>query len=250
MVDTFRCRCRANARYLRADCPDHTSHREWGDYPRYVDSLTLAVEEYHEQVLAGHYPRHEVAPPTVWGTRADPMPPVRQWPEKRETWVETPHPEPVQRAVRLLLADAPTIPKNAWKLAQAADDRSLPYRISHAIGYAFDAKTGGLKMKNVMELTGEFTEKGAARKKKVGEAPSDPVDSIRVVVRLPTLLLAGHWIDGGWDFGLILSGRTLVENANWSRLWEVFDAESSTNVRSEGGGDGWVADQLPLDGDT
>lgn len=49
---TFRCRCRGNARYHNAYCPDRGSHGVWAEQPAYVDPVIEAAREYHEAYMA------------------------------------------------------------------------------------------------------------------------------------------------------------------------------------------------------
>ncbi len=177
--------------------------------------------------------------PNVEGTPAqyDATTFARVWPERRQTWTAPTHPEPVQRAIEVSV-DATCVPTNARKIAAAGIRNGWPVRITHAIGYGFDNKTGGLKTKSIMAPIGDGSmttgKKPRLRTHKIGETPADPVDSLRVVVKSPDRLLMGHWVDGGWDSGLALAGHLVVRNCNWGELWEAFtDAESRAHLRGE-----------------
>jgi hypothetical protein len=179
-------------------------------------------------------------PPNVQGTPAeyDERTFARTWPERRETYAAPTLPEPVQRAVEVE-ANVRTLPRNVRTLAALAYSRGFSVRITHAIGYDSNSD-GSQATQDVMEPTGEMTpggKKSAPRPAmhKVGEELLPPVDSIRIVVIAPgNKRFVGHWKNNGWDFGLILDGRTLVRNVNWSQLKEAVDAEGGQDVRAQG----------------
>lgn len=160
------------------------------------------------------------------------------------------HPEPIQRAV-VVGPDERALPPNAAKIARYALTAGWTVRITMAIGYGFDNKTGEVNKKAIKEPTGELTPTGREATKVVGYEMAKAVHSTRVVMLAPDgMMFVGHWAPG-WDCGLILQGRTFVENANWSRLEKAVKAhaESAANVRGESRAAGWFADELPLDGD-
>lgn len=167
---------------------------------------------------------------------------------RQPLYVPPVHPEPVQRA-RRVSADDSVVPPNARKIALRALRNGWNVRITHAIGYAFDNKTGGQKMNPIKQETGETTPKtGKPATKTVGHTPAPPVNSVRVVIQAPSRILVGHWCPG-WDCGLVLAGHVLVANVNWTGLEKAMtDAESEADLLSEERR-GWRADQLPLDGD-
>lgn len=162
--------------------------------------------------------------------------------ERERIRTERPHPDPVQRAIRVDVGAA-CVPPNARKAARYATQCGWSVVITHAVGYLVDPKTGGLQMRDVMEPIGDgsMTEGKNPRLRtyKVGEEPTNAVNSIRVAVRTPQLLIVGYWIDQGWDFGMIISGNTFVRSCNWSGLWEALNAE---------GGEDMCGTRLPLDG--
>jgi hypothetical protein len=169
-------------------------------------------------------------------------------------------PEPIVRSV-VVAADDERVPRDARSLARKIEGAILTY----ARGYVAGAD-GGPAMSSDMEPTGEMTEgsppkpqmkngqptgkmtRGSAPRpamRKVNEVQKPPADSLRLVVRIGDLTYVGHWLDGGWDHGMILRGRTLVGNPafrQWSK--EVKDAASRENVRGEDG-----QGVLPLEGD-
>jgi hypothetical protein len=155
-------------------------------------------------------------------------------------------PQPVHRCVQIREDSvAPALPRNAKALAQCGHAMGYAVRVTHAVGYDSNAD-GSQATQDVMEPTGEMTKggkKSAPRPAmhKVGEELRPPVNSIRVIVRTPDdKRFIGHWKDNGWDFGLILDGRTLVRNCNWTQLKEALDAEGRENLRDT---------QLSLEGD-
>lgn len=166
---------------------------------------------------------------------------AREWDECRETWTPPILPEPIQRAVEVKASD-PCVTLNARKAAGFAQAQGWPVRITHAIGW--DADGDGVKMRDVMETTGAMTKdipardgrparKGRPAKRKVGEEMTEPMSSIRVIIRLPGLLLVGHWFGGNWDTGQIY-GDGNVRNVDWTGLWEALNAQSRQNVLWEG----------------
>lgn len=167
--------------------------------------------------------------PSVIGTPAEYTSTTfaRQWEERRETWVERPHPTPVQRALDVD-PGAACVPKDARKMAlHASGLAGLVVTVRHAIGYAFDPKTGEIKMRNVMAFKEpeEWTEgtekrKPVRKREKVGEVASPPEPSIRVVVRHAEWNLAGFWLNGAWNAGTIVSRDNLVRNVGWRELWD------------------------------
>lgn len=170
----------------------------------------------------------------------------RVWPERRQTYVAPTLPEPLQRCVEISVDSvAPALPRNAKTLATLGHTLGYVVRITHAVGYDSNAD-GSQATEDIMEPTGEMTPGGKKTPprpamKKVGEKLRPPVNSIRVIVRTQDdKRFVGHWKDNGWDFGLILDGRTLVRNCNWTQLREALDAEGRENLRDT---------QLPLEGD-
>jgi len=180
-------------------------------------------------------------PPNVQGTPAtyDERTFARTWPERRRTYVAPTLPEPIQRAVEVD-HDVRTLPPNVRLLAGLAYERSFSVRITHAVGWDMNAD-GTQKTRDTKEPTGEMTpggKKTAPRPatKKVGEEILPPAESIRIVVVAPgNKRFVGHWKDRGFDFGLILDGRTLVRNVNWSQLKEAVVAEGEPDVRASDG---------------
>ena len=167
----------------------------------------------------------------------------RVWPERRQTYVAPTLPEPVQRATEISVDDP--LPRNAKTLATLGHARGWSVRITHAVGYDMN-EDGSQSSTTVWELTGEMT-KGTDKtpprpaKRKVSETIDPPCESIRVIVVAPgNKRFVGHWKNNGWDFGLILDGRTLVRNCNWTQLKEALDAEGREDLRDT---------QLPLQGD-
>jgi hypothetical protein len=158
------------------------------------------------------------------------------------------HPQPVQRAREVHPTNS-VVPQNARKISERANDRGWNVRITHAVGTAYDNKTGGILMKAVKEdVAGELTPTGQQKKRQIGKIPAPVVNSIRVVIQTPDRILVGHWCPG-WDCGLVLAGHVVESNVNWTGLEKAMtDAESRADLRSEERG-GWRADQLPLDGD-
>lgn len=150
-----------------------------------------------------------------------------------EEVTHTTHPEPVQRAV-CVHPDVACVPRNARKIAKAALASGWSVRVTHAVGYGFDTKTGGVKTRAIKEPTGELTPTGRPAMKEIDHVQADPVNSIRVVIQSPDRILAGHWVDDGWDCGLALAGHVVLRNCNWSQLWKEFtDAQSRTDMRGE-----------------
>lgn len=168
---------------------------------------------------------------------------ARTWPERRQTYVAPTLPEPVQRATEISVADP--MPRNAKTMATLGHARGWSVRITHAVGYDMNSD-GSQKTRDIEEPTGAMTpggKKSAPRPQmhKIGEELLPPAESIRVIVVAPgNKLFVGHWKNNGWDFGLILDGRTLVRNCNWTQLKEALDAEGREDLRDT---------QLPLQGD-
>lgn len=154
----------------------------------------------------------------------------------KRTYVPPSLPEPIQRAIEVT-ASATIVPDNARKMARVANDCGWNVRITHARGYDVDNATGNAATERIMEPTGEFTDKGNARTKKTGSRQKAPVDSVRVVIRKGDQALVGHWVANSWSGGMILNGRTAVENINWTRMEkELKNAKSEADMRGEGGG--------------
>lgn len=149
-----------------------------------------------------------------------------------------PHlPDPVQRSVQAEPGH-PRVPRNARVMAGLG-----PSRVTYAIGYE-PGHDGNVATRAIMEPTGEETPTGRPAMKEVGSEPKPAQESIRVVVRIDEFVFVGHWLSGGWDCGMVLRGRTLVRNVNWTQLREALkDAASQAHLRGETP-DG----QLPLTG--
>jgi len=125
------------------------------------------------------------------------------------------------------------VPRNAKKIADAALALDWPVRITHAIGYDTSA-SGAVKTTAIKEPTGEITPTGRPAMKEVDHALAPPVNSIRVVIQAPDRMLVGHWLDNGWDGGLILVGHRLLANCQWAGLWKEFEnAKSRAHLRGE-----------------
>lgn len=167
---------------------------------------------------------------------------------RQPVYVPPVHPEPIQRA-RRVSADDSVVPQNARKIALRALRNGWSVRITHAIGYAFDNKTGEAAKNPIKEPTGETTPKrGDPAMKTVGYTQAPPVHSVRVVIQAPDRILVGHWCPG-WDFGMVLNGRTPESLVNWTGLEKAMsDAESRQDMRGQERG-GWRAEELPLDCD-
>lgn len=170
---------------------------------------------------------------------------ARVWPERRVTYVAPTLPPPIQRAVEISDGDATaSLPLNARSLAALGRAAGCAVRITRAVGYDMNGD-GSQATRDVMEPTGKMTPGGKKRgpvpeTRKVGEELLPPAESIRVVVRTADdKRFVGHWKNNAWDFGLILDGRTLVRNCNWSELKEALNAESREDLRNT---------QLPLEG--
>ena len=100
------------------------------------------------------------------------------------------------------------MPETALTFAKAMHD--LPgwtFLATYALGFDMNAD-GTTKVQKIMEPTGEYTDKGNARKSKTGERPREAVPSIllRVIAKRDGRLcvLAGHWLDGKFDHGMIM----------------------------------------------
>lgn len=151
----------------------------------------------------------------------------------RSVYVAPSLPEPIQRAIEVT-AHAPIVPPNARKMANVGSDCGWNVRITHARGYDVDNATGNAATGRIMEPTGEFTDKGRARTKKTGVIELPPVDSVRVVIRKGERMFVGHWVANGWVGGMILEGRTVIENIGWTRMEkELKDAKSEADMRGE-----------------
>jgi len=162
---------------------------------------------------------------------------------ERERTLHTPHPEPVQRAINVE-SNTEGVPLNARKIINAA--RALGWRtwLTHAIGYGFDTKTGGVKTVAIKEPTGETTPTGRPAMKEVAHVQAPPVNSYRAIIQAPDRILVGHWIPE-FDGGLVLAGHVVLGNCDWRGLWKEFEnAQSRAHLRGETP-DG----QLPLEGD-
>lgn len=100
------------------------------------------------------------------------------------------------------------MPDTALTFARAMHD--LPgwtFLATFALGWDMNA-SGQTKTQRIMEPTGEYTDKGNARKSKVGERQRDAQPSVllRAVARRQGRLcvLAGHWIGESLDHGMIM----------------------------------------------
>src|SRR6187549_3190401 len=126
----------------------------------------------------------------------------------RERYVPPSLPEPVQRSVVVTTTDR-ALPPNARKVATLAERSGWPVRVTAAIGYDQDGKTGDVKTKSVKEPTGETTPTGRPAMKEVGRVPADPVHSFRVSILTPEgILYNAYWVNGGFDSCIVTRGRT------------------------------------------
>lgn len=148
------------------------------------------------------------------------------------TWGHVPyvkpvHPDPQQRSVDVD-PSAACVPRNVRTLAKG---RSV--RITHAVGHDFHNATGGVAVEKIMEPTGETTPTGKPAMKQVGKRELPPVNSILMVIKAGGFTYVGHWLNDGFDFGMILRGRTVIQNVNYTQLKGHLDAQGSKNVRQE-----------------
>jgi hypothetical protein len=154
----------------------------------------------------------------------------------KTTYVAIVHPEPTQRAIEVT-ANAAVVPRNARLLATLAATFRANVRITHAIGEDTKPSTGLPASVATYELTGEETPGGKPAKKEIGSTPVGPVNSVRVVIQDGDMTYVGHWVANGWDSGMILKNRVLVQNCNWTQLDRaVKNAKSQADMRGESDG--------------
>jgi hypothetical protein len=109
--------------------------------------------------------------------------------------------------IKAILGDV-EMPESALTFAKAMHD--LPgwtFLASYSVGWDMNAD-GTTKVQQIKEPTGEYTDKGNARTKKVGERdrPAVPSVLLRVIAKRQGRLcvLAGFWIDGTFDHGMVM----------------------------------------------
>jgi hypothetical protein len=206
-----KCRCKNTARYLLSTCPDQKSHGRWEDYPRYVDSLTIAVEEYHEQVLSRHNEPDVRPVTTIEGT-----PVGDDFPYRKENAPIVVHAFPASvekaRPVNFVVTRTRTgtlksvtfsdeIPASAANLVKKMIKAALEIHISRAVGTWSDAN-GDPATKRIMEQIEGTTPTGKPKTAKVGEEILPPQVSVLVrgILR-PDRMFWGHWVSGDYVGG-------------------------------------------------
>lgn len=118
--------------------------------------------------------------------------------------------EPLVRAVVVRASDMRT-PRDARAFATNAAGYGWSVRITYAHGWMPD-KNGDEETTPIMEPTGEILDSGRKQMHKVGEKEKPPMHSIRVVLKdldSSNLLIAGYWLDGVFDFSLVLDENGL-----------------------------------------
>lgn len=170
----------------------------------------------------------------------------------RERYVSPTLPAPLRRAVAVA-HDDPSLPQNARKIATLAVSVGWKVRVTTAYGYDSDS-SGGPRMDPIKEPTGELTEKtNRPAMKTVGHVQAPPVHSFRVVILDHRgILYVAHWLSDGttgdlrWDHGMVIEGRTVKANVNWTRMQRELN-ESAADMRREDPAAGRDEGQLPLD---
>jgi hypothetical protein len=179
---------------------------------------SLAGVPFEEEIEAPEAPEEiprtvGISPP-VLGTPAQYTSETfgRDWSkvEPRVPWTNPAVRAPIVRAVRIEDDDARMV-TGARTLARAARAAGWNAHVTYALGWEVD-NSGREATDDVMEPTGEYTDKGRARTHKIGERARDAVPSVLVrafrtaecgdgIVRTVEFLSA-HWINGRWDSGL------------------------------------------------
>lgn len=110
---------------------------------------------------------------------------------------------PIVRCTPLAHDDKRAAP-NARATARAAYADGWSVRMTYAYGWEPDSE-GFEKRRDITQETGEISDTGRKRKKKIGSEECDPVHSTRVILVHPTspgVIVAGYWINADFDFGL------------------------------------------------
>jgi hypothetical protein len=150
-------------------------------------------------------------PPLVHGTpaRYDARTFARSWDEQRAAWTAPAVRVPLVRSRTVHEGAGAAVHASAFPVPCAAARTWLVHarlhgwrtRTTYALGWEIDASTGAEATDIVWEETGEFTDEGKSRRRKVSETLRDPVHSFLVRAGRAEFFVAGLWVSGRWNGG-------------------------------------------------